>query len=96
MNNACFVATTGLFGRFPPVLSEKVQFGVIPFRCEKGEEKLRGLQLLKATATHCVGDRRQLLVIPLTMWSGVEQGFFGADFTAGFIRQSAFNGHAAT
>ena len=24
----------------------------------------------------------QLMIIPLTFWSGVEQGFFGADFTA--------------
>jgi hypothetical protein len=27
-------------------------------------------------------DPNQLLVIPLTFWAGVEQGFFGADFTA--------------
>ena len=25
---------------------------------------------------------KQLLMIPLTFWSGIEQGFFGADFTA--------------
>merc|ERR1712117_806301 len=24
-------------------------------------------------------------IIPLTFWSGIEQGFFGADFTAGFV-----------
>lgn len=24
----------------------------------------------------------QLLIIPLTFWSGMEQGFFGADYTA--------------
>ena len=29
----------------------------------------------------------QLLLIPITLWSGIEQGFFGADFTAGFIRE---------
>merc|ERR1719222_1592724 len=28
---------------------------------------------------------KQLLIIPLTFWSGIEQGFFGADFTAGFV-----------
>ncbi|XP_023320214.1 UNC93-like protein isoform X2 [Eurytemora carolleeae] len=28
---------------------------------------------------------KQLLMIPLTFWSGIEQGFFGADFTAGFV-----------
>ena len=27
----------------------------------------------------------QLLIIPLTIWSGLEQGFFLSDFTAGFI-----------
>ena len=27
----------------------------------------------------------QLLIIPLTIWSGVEQGFFGADYTAGYV-----------
>ena len=26
--------------------------------------------------------KNQILIIPLTFWSGVEQGFFGADFTA--------------
>ena len=26
--------------------------------------------------------KEQLLVIPITFWSGIEQGFFGADFTA--------------
>ena len=25
---------------------------------------------------------QQLLIIPITFWSGIEQGFFGADFTA--------------
>ena len=27
----------------------------------------------------------QMLIIPLTIWSGVEQGFFLSDYTAGFI-----------
>ena len=26
--------------------------------------------------------KEQILVIPITFWSGIEQGFFGADFTA--------------
>ena len=26
--------------------------------------------------------KKQILIIPLTFWSGIEQGFFGADFTA--------------
>ena len=29
-----------------------------------------------------VGSKKQLLIVPLTFWSGLEQGFFGADFTA--------------
>ena len=27
----------------------------------------------------------QLLIIPLTFWSGVEQGFFLSDYTAGYV-----------
>ncbi len=26
-----------------------------------------------------------MLLIPLTIWSGVEQGFFGSEFTAAYI-----------
>ena len=29
-----------------------------------------------------LGRKKQLLIVPLTFWSGIEQGFFGADFTA--------------
>ena len=29
--------------------------------------------------------KKQLFLIPLTIWSGLEQGFFGADFTAGYV-----------
>merc|ERR1712060_42043 len=29
--------------------------------------------------------RNQILVIPITIWSGIEQGFFNAAFTAGFV-----------
>ena len=25
---------------------------------------------------------KQLLLLPITIWSGLQQGFFGADFTA--------------
>ena len=39
------------------------------------------MQLLGATFSH-MKKPYQLLIIPLTFWSGVEQGFFGADFTA--------------
>ena len=44
-------------------------------------EKLSGIQLLVATFRH-LKNKKQLLVIPITIWSGIEQGFFGADFTA--------------
>jgi hypothetical protein len=27
-------------------------------------------------------DPNQLLIIPITFWVGVEQGYFGADYTA--------------
>ncbi len=45
------------------------------------KEALTGVQLLIATFRH-LRNPFQLLLIPLTMWSGFEQGFFGADFTA--------------
>lgn len=39
------------------------------------------IQLLIATFNH-MRHPYQLLIIPLTIWSGVEQGFFQSDFTA--------------
>jgi hypothetical protein len=48
---------------------------------EEKKEKRSGIQLLVATFKH-MKKPYQLLIIPLTFWSGVEQGFFGADFTA--------------
>jgi len=47
-------------------------------------KKLSGVQLLVATFRH-MKNKKQVLIIPLTIWSGIEQGFFGADFTAGFV-----------
>ena len=29
-----------------------------------------------------LGNAKQLLIVPITFWSGLEQGFFAADFTA--------------
>ena len=46
-----------------------------------GEEAPTGLSLVAATFRHMKKNYQQLL-IPLTIWSGLEQGFFGADFTA--------------
>jgi hypothetical protein len=48
---------------------------------EDGEEAPTGLSLVAATLKHMKKHYQQLL-IPLTIWSGLEQGFFGADFTA--------------
>lgn len=41
-------------------------------------------QLLVATFQH-MKNPYQMLIIPLTLWSGFEQAFIGADFTAAFI-----------
>jgi len=51
---------------------------------ENEKEKKSGVQLLVATFKH-MRKPYQLFIIPLTFWSGVEQGFFGADFTAGYV-----------
>ena len=48
---------------------------------QEQEKDLSGLQLLVATLHH-LRKKKQLLIVPITFWSGVEQGFFGADFTA--------------
>jgi len=53
---------------------------------DKNKGKQGGLQLVAATFKHMFERRGyQLMIIPLTFWSGVEQGFFGADFTAGYL-----------
>ena len=43
--------------------------------------KKSGGQLLISTFNH-MKKKEQLLIIPITFWSGIEQGFFNADFTA--------------
>jgi len=50
----------------------------------KKKDKLSGSQLLVATFKH-MKKPYQLLVIPLTLWSGVEQGFLASDYTAGYV-----------
>ena len=47
---------------------------------QEGKPTLSGKELLVATFRHM--KKKQILIIPLTFWSGIEQGFFGADFTA--------------
>jgi len=55
--------------------------------CRYGEKertgsssKLEGKGLLIATFKHMTKPY-QILMIPLTIWAGMEQGYFGADFT---------------
>ena len=59
--------------------------GISFFRLGKvneSEEKKAGCcELIIATGKQ-MRRKKQLLLIPLTIWSGLEQGFFGADFTA--------------
>ncbi|XP_050733417.1 protein unc-93 homolog A-like isoform X2 [Eriocheir sinensis] len=47
-------------------------------------ESKSNLQLLIATFNH-MRHPYQLLIIPLTIWSGVEQGFFQSDYTAAYV-----------
>lgn len=49
----------------------------------KGSEsakELSGIALLSATMNQCKKANQQLLV-PITVWIGMEQAFIGADFT---------------
>nr|XP_053642939.1 LOW QUALITY PROTEIN: protein unc-93 homolog A-like [Cherax quadricarinatus] len=48
------------------------------------EERKGSLQLLVATFNH-LRHPYQLLIVPLTIWSGLEQGFLSADYTAGYV-----------
>lgn len=50
----------------------------------KGESELSGIQLLSATAYHLKKPYQQLL-IPITVWIGMEQAFIGADFTQAYV-----------
>ncbi|XP_068230620.1 UNC93-like protein [Palaemon carinicauda] len=43
-----------------------------------------GWELLVATFNH-MRHPYQILIIPLTVWSGVEQAFIGADYTAAYV-----------
>jgi len=47
---------------------------------EGGASKLSGKRLLSATFRQMMNPI-QIVIIPLTIWSGMEQGFFGSDFT---------------
>lgn len=61
--------------------------GLFFFICRYGEkqrradsQELSGIQLLSATAYQLKKPYQQLL-IPITVWIGMEQAFIGADFT---------------
>ena len=71
-----------------PIIRASIKMSILyPFfrygESDRGsdKEKQGGWQLLVATFKH-MKKPYQLLIIPLTFWSGVEQGFFGADYTA--------------
>jgi len=46
--------------------------------------QLNGLHLFLATGKHMLKPY-QVLLIPLTIWSGLEQGFFASDYTQAYI-----------
>lgn len=56
----------------------------------RGGDQLSGFQLLGATFRQ-MRRHNQMLIIPLTFWSGIEQGFFSADFTAVSIINQSFS-----
>jgi hypothetical protein len=46
---------------------------------------MSGLELLSATVKHTRDHKEQQLLIPLTIFSGLEQGYISAEFTLVFI-----------
>jgi hypothetical protein len=60
------------------LISFLFRYGEKQLKGESGE--LSGVQLLAATASHLRKPNQQLL-IPITIWIGMEQAFIGADFT---------------
>lgn len=72
----CAIAVVGIFTDSLIRYGEKDRDGM--------SSKLTGLSLSIATFKQ-MGKLNQLLIIPLTIWSGLEQGFISADFTAAYI-----------
>ncbi|CAD1474028.1 unnamed protein product, partial [Heterotrigona itama] len=66
-------------GNFPPSSS---RYGEKQRKVDSQE--LSGIQLLSATAYQLKKPYQQLL-IPITIWIGMEQAFIGADFTQAYI-----------
>ncbi|XP_066987251.1 LOW QUALITY PROTEIN: protein unc-93 homolog A-like [Macrobrachium rosenbergii] len=54
------------------------------FTSDSSEESESSLKLLVATFNH-MRHPYQLLIIPLTIWSGIEQAFLSTDFTAAYV-----------
>lgn len=57
------------------LLNTYKQIGMTP-----SSKQMSPFQLLVNTLKH-IKNKNQLLIIPLTLWSGFEQAFIGADFT---------------
>ena len=72
----CSIAAGLLIALFVDPLT---RFGMTEEKAAK--KKLSGVELLVATFKQMI-VKEQLLVIPITFWSGIEQGFFDAEFTA--------------
>ncbi|XP_076438558.1 UNC93-like protein [Babylonia areolata] len=49
------------------------------------EDRKLSPHLLKATVKHLASSPTQMLLIPLTVYSGVEQAFIGGDFTQSYV-----------
>ena len=63
----CSIAAAILIALFVDPLT---RFGITDE--EKKKEKLSGLELVKATSKQMI-RKEQLLIIPITFWSGIEQ-----------------------
>ena len=73
---ACSITAGALIAFFVDPLTK---FGIADE--QKNKEKLSGLGLLVATFKQMI-RKEQLLIIPITIWSGIEQSFFNSEFTA--------------
>ena len=72
-----------LMAVFVDPLSKFVSPDKVDSEGKKVEEKST-FTLINATLKQMIKPD-QLLIIPITLWSGMEQGFFFGDFTAGYI-----------
>ena len=73
---ACSITAGVLIALFVDPLTK---FGITDEK--KKKEKLSGMGLLVATFKQMI-RKEQLLIIPITIYSGIEQGFFDSEFTA--------------